>query len=137
MDVKVMSCGGCTVKCMFTHLPKVFTLKPKHIILHIGTNDCATKTSDEVLGDINSIKSYIEKTLPKCNVIISTPIVRSDNLSANTILKNLNVKLRQLGYTLMDNSKIKASHLARKGLHLNDHGIRKIALNLIYLIKHL
>ena len=55
-EVTVMSCGGCTVKCMYTHLPKVFIMNPKHIVLHIGTNDCTKKTSDQVLEELTNLK---------------------------------------------------------------------------------
>ena len=136
-DVKVFSCGGCTVKCMYTHLPDVFALQPEHIILHIGTNDCILKTSDQVLNELNSLKSYIEKVLPSCNVIISMPTIRADNPRANTIIKNLNFKLKRYGYSLMDNSNIKLHHIAGKGLHLSKQEVKIISSNLISLIKRL
>ena len=133
-DVKVMCCSGCTVKCMYTHLPDVFVLNPKHIVLHIGTNYSVSKTSDQVLSEINSLKSYIEKVLPTCNVIISTPIVRADDPKANTILKNLNIKLKRFRFNIMDNSNIKLTHIARKGLHLSKQGAKIMSSNLISLI---
>ena len=48
-DIKVRCHGGCTIKCMYSHLPSIVKLKPEYIILHIGTNDCTSKTSDVVL----------------------------------------------------------------------------------------
>ena len=35
--VKTKCHGGCTVKCMYTHLPTVFSEKPDFILLHIGS----------------------------------------------------------------------------------------------------
>ena len=135
--VKVKSHGGCTTKCMYKHLPEVIKLKPKYIVLHIGTNDCMLKTSDEVLRDIAKLKKYIENASPTSTVIISTPITRTDNTTANQIVQNINIKLRNMNYRLMDNSNIKSYHLGRKGLHLSNHGTKKLAINLISLIKRL
>ena len=136
-DIKVKCHGGCTTKCMYRHLPEVSKLKPKYIILHIGTNDCIEKTSDEVLREIIKLKKYIENASPTSIVIISTPIMRADNSTANQIVQNLNVKLKRMNFKLMDNSNIKSFHLGKKGLHLNDHGTKKMALNIISLIKRL
>ena len=41
-DVKVRCHGGCTIKCMYTHLPEMFKLKPYFILLSVGSNDCAS-----------------------------------------------------------------------------------------------
>ena len=51
-DVKVHCHGGCTIKCMYTHLAPVVKLKPEFILLHVGTNDCSNKTSDEVMNEL-------------------------------------------------------------------------------------
>ena len=77
MDVKVRCHGGCTVKCMYTHLPEMFNLKPDFILLHIGSNDCTHKTSDE-WDELRKLIEYIEKTLPLSKIILSLPIIRAD-----------------------------------------------------------
>ena len=45
VDVKVQCHGGCTIRCLYSHLPTVINSKPDYILLHIGLNDCFTKTS--------------------------------------------------------------------------------------------
>ena len=137
IDVKVRSHGGCTVKCMYTHLPELFNLKPDYIILHIGSNDCTSKTSDEVLAEINNLTAYITKELPYSKLIISLPIVRTDSSRSNKIQQNLKVKLQRSFFPCLDNSNVDFSHLGRKGLHLNNHGTRIMARNIISLIKRL
>ena len=136
-DVTIMCHGGCTTKCMFSHLPDVFKLNPKHIILHVATNDSKKKTSDEILRELEKLKKYIEKKLPFCNVIISLPTIRTDDKKANTILTNLIFKIKRSGHRFMDNSNIKASHLGKRGLHLNEYGTKRIATNIISLIRRL
>ena len=95
------------------------------------------KTSDEILRKLKKLKEHIEMALPACKVIISLPLIRRDSIRANTILENLRVKLRRMNYELLDNSNIRAFHLGQKGLHLNRQGTKKIASNIISLIKRL
>ena len=136
-DVRVMCHGGCTIRCMYTHLPKMFPLNPKYVILHIGTNDGVRKTSDEILKELVNLENYVQTVLPHCKVIVSQPAIRADNRKANQILQNLNVKLKCSHFVLLDNSNIKRSHLGNLGLHFNERGTRKIASNIISLIKRL
>ena len=137
MDVKVRCHGGCTVKCMYTHLPEMFDLKPDYILLHIGSNDCTHKTSDEVLREMRKLIEYIEKTLPLSKIIVSLPIIRADSNRANTIQKILKYKLKRSFYPSLDHSNVGLSYLGKKGLHLNNQGTKLVARNIISLIKRL
>ena len=135
--MKVQCHGGCNVKSIYSHLPKIFRAKPDYILLHIGSNDCTSKTSDEVLSEIKQIITYITNTLPCVKVIISLPIVRADSTRASTIQKNLKLKLSRLFYPCLENSNVDLSDLGKKGLHLNNQGTKKMAKNIISLIKRL
>ena len=133
--VKVEGHGGCTIEGMYTHLPSVLPLKPQYILLHLGTNDCTINTSDSVLKRLITLKKHIENLLPSCKVCLSLPTLRTDNTTANTIIKNLNTKLKKSNYMLLDNSNIMEYDLGKKGLHFNRHGTKKMAGNIISLIK--
>ena len=123
---------------MYNHLPNVLAKNPDYILLHVSTNDCMSKTSDEVLLDLTKIKQHIETLLPSCTLIISQPIVRADNNKAAQIVKNLNTKIkRSISGMKLDNSNIKVKHLGTKGLHLNGYGTRMMAGNIISLIRRL
>ena len=135
--MKVICHGGCTIECMYTHVPSALQFKPKYIVLNVSTNDSVWKTSDEILRELSNLKMHIENALPSCEVIISLPTVRTDDKKANQILRNLIMKLKRSEHRLLDNSNIKAYHLDKKGLHLNNYGTRKIASNIISLIKRL
>ena len=137
IEVKVRSHGGCTIRCMFSHLPDIFKQKPEYILLHIGSNDCSTKTSDEVLNEFKVLTDYIQKELPCSTLIISLPIIRADNKVAIQIQKNFYLKLKRLFYPFLDNSNIDLSHLGKKGLHLNNQGTKIMARNIISLIARL
>ena len=65
------------------------------------------------------------------------PTVRTDNTRASAIQKNLTFKLRRLYYPFLDNCNITASDLGKKGLHFNERGNRKMAGNILSLIKRL
>ena len=136
-NVKIQCHGGCTVQCMYSHLPWAVKQTPDHIILHIGTNDCTRKTSDEVIKEILTLKEHIKMLLPSCKIWTSLPTMRTDSTRPNVIIKNLNVKMRKLTCKLIDNSNINEHDLGRKGLHLNGQGTRKIASNILSLIKRL
>ena len=92
-DVKVRCHGNCTIECMYSHLPSMIKLKPENIILYIGTNECTSKTSDDVLKELVTLTEYIKYVLPSSSLIISLPTVRTDNMTANQIRKNLNLVL--------------------------------------------
>ena len=136
-DVTVDCRGGCTIKGMYTRISNIIALKPEYILLHVGTNDCTNKTSDEVLRELECLLEYIRKVLPGSQVIISQPIVRADNIKANQIIKNFNFKLKRLQYKMLDNSNLNVSHLGKRGLHFSDYGTKKMAINIISLIKRL
>ena len=68
--------------------------------------------------------------MPGINVVVSKMIIRADNPKANTILGNVNKKLLKLGINLLDHSNILLNDLGRKGLHLNEIGIKKLAWNI-------
>ena len=136
-DVIIQCHGGCTIECMYSHLDTVMERKPEFVLLHVGTNNCVNRTSDEVLKDLKRLKEYIERVLKSTKVYISLPTVRTDNTRANNIIRNLNIKLKKLNYTLLDNCNINEHHLGKKGLHFNNHGTRKMASNIISLIKSL
>ena len=85
--------------------------------------------------EIINLTEHIEKILPTCTVIVSQPTLRTDNVKANNIIGNLNIKLKRNKIKLLDNSNIKTHHLGKKGLHLNAHGTRRMAMNIISLIK--
>ena len=91
IKVKVRCHGGCTVKCMYSHLPEMFDQKPDFVLLHIGSNDCIGmgKISDVVLQEIRKLAEYISWNLPYAKLILSLPIVRADNSTANAVQKNL------------------------------------------------
>ena len=134
-NVHVLSKGGARIKDVQFELMKIIPRKPSHIILHVSTNNATTDTSRQICDDLMFLKFLIHEKLPECEVTISCPILRHDNGKANMTIQHLNRHLKNLDITLIDNSNIKSNHISRKGLHLNERGVKQLASNIITHLK--
>ena len=133
--VKVRSFPGATINDMYDYIKPLVKKAPAIIILHVGTNDAPNSTSRAVLDNILSLKSFIGKTLRQSNVCISNIVKRTDNgkaiLTVNKVIEHRSAL--QLG--IVENSNINVTGLNRGGLHLNETGTGKLAINFIKKIK--
>ena len=104
----------------------------------IGTNSSVNETSRDILNEILSLKNLIEKLRPKCKVIVSNIIYRSDNgKDFLTVILNLNDHLDALSIDVVDNRNIGGNCLTNSGLYLNSTGYAKLAINFIKKMKTL
>ena len=133
--VKVRCFSGCNIDDMYSYICPLLRKNPAHIVLHVGTNDAIDKSPDDILIDLLKLKSFILNKLPKCDVIISQPTARYDNSRAKVTIRNLNVKLNQLKINMVDNSNIDFEQLGKHGLHLNNWGTSRLAMNYISLMR--
>ena len=109
-----------------------------YIFLHIKTNDAVNNTSRKILDKILKLKTYIQKELSKCQIItISTPIKQHDHGKASLTISHLCKKFKDLSISIVDNSNIGAFYLNSGGLHLNDKGIGRVAINIKLKIRKL
>ena len=111
--------------------------KPKYVTLHVGTNDALKLPPKEVLDKILELKTKIEEINKGCKVIISTPTYRFDNRKAGNTVNELTSMLINLNVPIVNNKNISRKHLGYKGLHLNNYGCSRLAMNLISVIKKL
>ena len=94
--VKVKSFPGATIEDMYDYIKPLLKKCPKNIILHIGTNNTVHDTSRIVVDKILSLKVFVEKALPDCNVCISNLTLRTDNSKASFAVNNVNQHLSTL-----------------------------------------
>ena len=97
------------------------------------------KEANQIVNDLEQLKFRIESKLPECDVIISCPTIRRDkrNEKAQKTVFELRKKLINLNIPLILNENITEQHLSKRGLHLNNHGKGRLALNYkIYIRKH-
>ena len=85
--------------------------KPSALILHVDTNNTVSDSSKVILKKINSLISYIKINNPECRIIISQPVLRTDNgdmitEKATLTLNNLNKLLAEVDVDKIDNSNI-------------------------------
>ena len=78
------------------HVHPILRKKPKHIIVHIGTNDATRSTSREILDKLLKLKTLVKETLPETEVTFSTSTIRSDNGKAAQTVRNLSNHLLNL-----------------------------------------
>ena len=135
--VKVRDFRGVTIDDLRHHLISLLEKKPKHIILHIGTNDPVSKKSRQIIDELLQLKQYSINTLPTCRVIVSRPTIRTDNGKAALTLSNFNKLLGQLELDFIDNVHVKEGHLGKKRLHLNQKGKDRLELNFLQKLRNL
>ena len=114
---------------------KSFVKKPKHVIVHIGTNDATRSTSRETLDKLLKLRTFIKETLAETEVTFSAPTIRSDNGKAALTVRNLREHLLDLNIDILDNRNITNKHLSYKGVHLNKVGYTRLAKNIIYKLR--
>ena len=130
-----MKFPGATVHDLNYHVYPILRKKPKHIIVHIRTNDATRSTSREIFGKLLKLKTLIKETLPETEVTFSTPTIRSDNGKAALTVRNLCDHLLDLNMDILDNRNITSKHLGRKGLHLNKAGSTHLPKNIIHKLR--
>ena len=122
---------------MYDYMKPLLWKLPDYIILHIGTKDAFDNTSREIFEKILKLKTYIQKELLKCKITILTPIKRHDHGKASLTILHLSQKFKDLSISFVYNSSIGAFSLSSGGLHLNDKGLGRLAINLKLKIRKL
>ena len=89
-NVKVRYFNGALVEDMFYNLVPLMRKNPSTLILHVGTNNTVSDSSNVILKKIKSLISYIKINNPERRITISQPTRRTDNGKATLTLNNLN-----------------------------------------------
>ena len=131
-NVRIRKFHGATVNYLSYYLHPIRSKKPKHIIVHQGTNYANCSTSREILGKLLKMKTLFKEALPETTGTFSTPTIRSDNGDTAAItVKNLCDLLLDLNMDILDNRNITSKRLGCKGLHLNKVGSTCLAKNIV------
>ena len=79
-----------------------------------------------------ALKRFVVSQNKECKVIISTLTMRTDNSkNRNAVLQKVNRILKELNIPLVKNFNIVKKHSGNRGLHLNEHGTSRLAMNYI------
>ena len=117
--------------------PLLIEFNPKCLLCHVETNDSTHRSPDDMVNDTIRLKQFCMDTIPDLQVVISLPIMRTDNGRANNTIYEFCSKMSQLNIHLLHHENITENHLGRKGLHLSKRGIGRLALNIMSLIRQL
>ena len=134
-SAKVRAFSGARIDDMYDYLKPLLSKMPTNVILHVGTNDASTKSANAMFEELENLKKYVHNVLPDANVYLSTPTIRVDDQKANHALRDLTRKMIASSYEIIDNSNVVSEGVGKKGLHLNDKGSGRLALNYINLMK--
>ena len=134
-SVKVRCFSGATIDGMYFNLIPLLRKKPAALVLHVGTNNSSNETSFEIYNKLLNLVHFIKENNPNCHVVLSSPIDRLDDGKAALTIKRLNSLLSESSLDIIDNSNIGHSFLGMHGLHLNEHGVGKLALNFVKRIR--
>ena len=125
------------IQDIYSYIAPLLPRNPTYVILMVGTNDAIKKDSNKILNELLDLKKYIKSKSPECQVIISCPTCRFDNAKARITIFNLRKKLDDLDVMVILNENIGDNLIGRKGLHLNEHGSGRLAVNyLTHIRKH-
>ena len=136
-NTKVRAHPGATIEDLHYHITPYLRKKPTNIICHIGTNNARSDPSDVIVEKLTKLKEYILSKCPTTKIIFSSLIRRLDNVDAARVVNETNAKLQPLGTAILRNDNITNDHISRKGLHLNQRGTIRLAMNLIDVLKEL
>ena len=132
-NVKVRAHPGATVTDMLDYLKPISRKQPSHLILHAGTNDIKSQTPVEIIGNFEKVKDMIANESPETRLVISSLILRNDNIELNSKIRSLNESLRRFcvdnDMTYVDNTNIGVEALQKGGLHLNRTGTIHLSMN--------
>ena len=118
--VKVRKFPGATTDDMYHYL--MLQKPPDNVILHVGTNYASLCNSSEIVNNILKLRSFISQKLPKTNIILSKPIMRSDTAAEKVNFGEVNKELNDFNFDMIDNSNLSRAHLNGRDLHLNTKG---------------
>ena len=136
-NTKVRVKPGATIEDMFFQITPYLRKCPTNIICHVGTNNANKDKSDEIMEKLVKLKEYIMSRCPAANIVFSALIDRYDDNLAARVVQETNAKLKHLDTPLIDNNNIIRDHVGRRGLHLNNSGTTRLALNFITMLKQL
>ena len=134
--IKVRCFPGAKFEDFYHCAIPLINKKPDCIVLLMGTNNAPYCTPEKIVDQILGLKKFILQKPPTCEIIISTPTLRTDNTTANN-RNNLFVnQLKKLNIKLILNDNIEKKYLNYRGLHLRMSDVTKLSENLVKSIQN-
>lgn len=139
LDINLLCPGTSTeyVKCPTLPSASQFLSEhnftsPETFIIHIGTNDIEKASPEEVYNQTLAVVNQINTRYPKCRILLSHLLPRTDHLIQK--VKTLNSKLDDIQHTNLTNvthhNLFRSHQILYDKKHLNHKGVKLFAKNL-------
>ena len=92
---------------------------------------------NEIVDKVLALKRFVVSQKKECKVIISTLTMQVDSSKNGNAIQKVNEILKKLNIPHVKNVNIVKKHLGNSGLHLNEHGTSRLAMNYIATIRKL
>ena len=129
----VKSFGGSTSIDMIDYIKPSARKKPDKMVIHVGTNDI-TKNIENTVEHFDQLIKTVHDISPNTQICFSELCVRNDFQGSSGKVKRKNEIIRKFcnerNIALISNGNVDNSCLARKQLHLNQKGLKRLALNI-------
>ena len=125
-SIKIRCFSGDTIDDMYFNLIPLLRKKPVALVLHVATNNSSNETF-QIYNKLLNLFHFIKENNPNCHIVLSSPIDRLDDGKAVLTIERLNSLLSECSLDIIDNSNIGHRFLVMDGLHLNEHGVGKLA----------
>ena len=126
---KVRAFPGAMIRDFYHHAITLLEKNPSYVLVMAGSNDSPNKSSECILIEMLQLKKFIEDSLNGCKVIISCPTDRYDDPKAKLTILHLRRKLKNLEIPIILNDNIYDDCIGKRGLHLNEKGSGRLAMN--------
>ena len=130
-SVKVRCFSGATIDDMYFNLIPLLRKKPAALVLHVGTNNSSNETSFQIYDKLLNLVHFVKENNPNFHVVLPSPIDRLDDVKATLTIYYQTPHLTLLMIAILDIYWFLGMH----GLHLNDHGVGKLALGFVKRIR--
>ena len=137
LKAKVRKFPGATISDMHDYLKPLLKKNPTNIILHVCTNDAPHSSSDKIVHDLKELMDSIMAALPSVKLFFSCPLMRRDNVLANSVVRQVTRRTKVLFNGAIEHTNIDNSCISLKGLHLNEKGTGRLSKNYISLMQRL
>ena len=135
-SIKVRCFSGETIDDMYFNLIPMLRQKPARLDLHVGTNNSTNERSFQIYDKLLNLVHFTKENNPNCHVVLSSPINRLDDCPSQVLLLSGQTVYHQNPHlTLIIAILDIIFFLGMYGLHLNEHGVGKLALNFVKRIR--
>ena len=139
LDTKLLCPNSDTqyIRCPTIHgatkiLDEYQFTSPQTFVIHSGTNDIENTSYKDTFNKLTTLTTYITTKHPKCRILLSSLLPRSDHLLQQVQMLNSEIKKIQSPNIVQVNhdNLFKSTNILYDKKHLNQKGVKLFAKNL-------